>query len=273
MSARLDGRRVLITREADRAASVVAAVRARGGTPILFPTIATFPPEDPGSLRAAAGRLEAYDWVAVSSRTGVAALAGAVAEVGGRLEVGGRPRYAAVGAGTAQALRLAGANPSVVPSRQDADGLLDAMRAAGAAEGHVLVVRAEAGRDVLLDGLRASGARVDFVVAYRTATACPSAAEVAALRAGGPPDAALFMSPSAFRGLVGILGDGALSWLRGVRCVAIGDITAQAMTHDGRPPDAVSLEPTVEAMLDCVANAPTSEESAVPRQDPDPRRA
>jgi len=253
MSARLDGRRVLITREAERAGSVAEAVAARGGVPVCFPTIATFPPEDPAPLRAAAARLADWDWVAVSSRTGVAALASAAREAGATLPSADRPRYAAVGAGTADALAGQGVASVLVPARQDADGMLAAMLDAGAAGARVLVVRAEAGRDVLADGLRAAGARVDFVVAYRTAMARPSADAVAALLDSARADVALFMSPSAFRGWVEILGDAALPWLSDAFAVAIGDVTARAMAAAGRPPDAVAPEPTIDAMLDCAA--------------------
>jgi len=253
MSLRLDGRRVLITREAERAAPVAAAVAGRGGIPVTFPTLQTWPPEDPAPLRAAVTRLASWDWVAVSSRTGVAALASAAAEAGVPLAAGDRPRWAAVGKGTAEALRQVGLEPSLVPERQDADGMLEAMRAAGAGQARVLIVRAAAGRDVLLDGLRAAGARVDFVVAYRTAAARPAPEAIAAVRDGGRIDAALFMSPSSFGGWVAILGEAAFPMLEGAFAVAIGDVTARAMAAGGRPPDAVAPEPTIEAMLDCAA--------------------
>ena len=253
MFPRLDGRRVLVTREADRAASLAASVGARGGVPVLFPTITTLPPKDPAPLQAAAARLGDYDWVAVSSRIGVDALAAAARRAGVPLVSGGRPRYAAVGSGTAKALQSVGVPGALVPERRDADGMLAAMRAAGAGGAHVLIVRAETGRDVLADGLRADGACVDFVVGYRTETVRRPATEVQALRDGGPLDAALFMSPSSFRGWVENVGDDALAWLDGVFVVAIGDVTARALEASGRPPDAVAPEPSVEAMLDCVA--------------------
>ncbi len=261
MSFRLDGRRVLVTREADRARTVAAAIDARGGTCVSFPTIATYPPVDPAPLRAAAARLSEYDWVALSSRTGVAALVAAAEVAGAPLTTGGRPRYAAVGVGTAGALLEAGIPGALVPERQDADGMLVSMLAAGAGEACVLIVRAEAGRDVLADGLRAAGARVDFVVAYRTASAQPSRDDLAALAAAGRLDAALFMSPSSFHGWVGLLGDAALTRLEGVFVVAIGDVTARAMRSGGRPADAVAHEPTIEAMLDLVASGLATRES------------
>lgn len=253
MFLRLDGRRVLVTREADRAATVVAAVAARGGTPVLFPTIRTLPPTDPAPLQAAAARLGEFDWVAVSSRVGVDVLATAARIAGVPLVSGERPRYAAVGAGTAEALRAAGVADVLVPERRDADGMLAAMRSAGVGGARVLVVRAEAGRDVIADGLRAAGARVEFAVGYRTATARRSPDEIRALRDGGPLDAALFMSPSSFRGWVENLGADSLPSLAGVFVAAIGDVTARALAAAGRPPDAVAAEPSVEAMLDCVA--------------------
>ncbi len=252
----LSGRRILVTRDADKARGTAAAIERRGGSAVVFPTITFAPPADPGPLRHALASLTSYGYVVVSSLTGAGALVAGAGAGGLRPEVLGATRLAAVGRSTASALERAGAAGVLVPGREDGDGLLAALLADGAAAGRTLVLHAEAGRDVVIEGLRAAGGAVDAVVAYRTVTADPTPAEVAALRAALPVDAALFLSPSAFDGLFRILGEaGAREALRGALSVAIGPTTAKAIEGRNLAPGLVSPRPDLEAVLDAVAGA------------------
>ncbi|HQC43756.1 MAG TPA: uroporphyrinogen-III synthase [Myxococcota bacterium] len=258
MAAHLNGRRVLITREAEKAKALADAVVARGGIPVIFPTIEIAPPKDPKPLHDAVKNLALYDWVAVSSKNGVAALKAALAVTGVHItgaHIDG-PRFLAVGEGTAQALEEIGVDNPIFPARQDADGLLALMLTLltdqDPSHKRALVIRAEVGRDVLIDGLRAAGVQVDFVVGYTTSFASPSQEAISTLLAQKAPEIALFMSPSAFNGLMAILGEPFNEWLKDCQTVAIGAVTKQAMTDAGFPPDATASKPTIEAMLDCI---------------------
>jgi uroporphyrinogen III methyltransferase/synthase len=93
-----------------------------------------------------------YDWLVLTSRHGVEQLVR-------RLE-GPLPRVAAVGPGTAEALRGHGVEPDLVARRSTQEGLLEEMpRPAG----RVLFAGAEDARDLLVRELDA-----DFVPLYRT---------------------------------------------------------------------------------------------------------
>lgn len=254
MSLPLDGRRILVTREAEKAAETARAIESRGGVAVSFPCIATFPPVDAGPLRAALAGLSAYDRVVVSSPTGARVLVEGVAP--GALGPGalGATRLYAVGRATARTLEAAGARDVAVPDRQDGDGLLERLQADGAGAGRTLVLRAEQGREVVVAGLQAVGAAVDAVVAYRTARAVPEPGAVEALLAQPPVDAALFLSPSALEGFLGILGDErARAVLGDALTVAIGRTTASCMLCRGFPPGLVPDRPDLEAVLDAVA--------------------
>ena len=74
---------------------------------------------------------------------------------------------AAIGPGTARALRARGVEPDVVPERAVAEG---PRRGAGATSRsrRALIARAAEGRDVLPDALRERGAEVDVVALYET---------------------------------------------------------------------------------------------------------
>ena len=65
---------------------------------------------------------------------------------------------AAIGPGTARALRAHGVEADVVPERAVAEGLVEALDAAGRVRARP-VARAAEGRDVLIDALRERGAR------------------------------------------------------------------------------------------------------------------
>ncbi len=244
----LFGKRILVTREAEKARETARLIAARGAVPVVFPTIEIVAPEDVGPLEEAFGRLSGFDWVVVSSRTGVAVLADTARRLGAGLA---GPRFAAVGQATAAELRQAGTGDVLVPRRQDADGLLAAMLEAGAGASHVLVLRAEKGRETLVDGLAAAGARVEAVVAYRTVTRDCDGLEIRSLLQGPPIDAALFLSPSAFDGFLAIAGvDPARRFLAPARLVAIGSTTAAAMRRAGFEPAHVPDEPSVARALD-----------------------
>ena len=93
-----------------------------------------------------------YDWVVVTSRNGAAEFA--------RRRAGELRAVAAVGPGTAAALREHGVEPALVPRVSTQEGLLAELpRPAG----RVLVVAAEDARRLLIDELGA-----DFTPLYRT---------------------------------------------------------------------------------------------------------
>ena len=73
---------------------------------------------------------------------------------------------AAIGPGTARALRAHGIEPDVVPERAVAEGLVEAL--ADVPVRRALIARAAEGRDVLPDALRERGAEVDVVALYET---------------------------------------------------------------------------------------------------------
>ncbi len=250
------GLHILVTREADKAAETARRIEERGGIPLVFPTIETVPPEDSGPLRDALADLGSWDFVAFPSRTAVAMVVRACADLGRSLPRAGRPRFAAVGEGTARALVDLGVRDILVPdpSRQDGEGLADALVRLGVAGARVLIPRAEQGREVLATTLRDAGASVTEVVAYRTLPRAVPEAEVRALIEGPRPDAALFFSPSAFSAFLGALGDvRARAFLSGVVLCAIGRTTARAMSAAGLPPRTVPPRPSVDAALDAIA--------------------
>jgi len=138
--------RVIVTRARGSAEPLAQRLEALGLAVVLCPLIA-LEPAGPDRVDVAG-----YDWVVVTSRPGADELA--------RRRQGELPRVAAIGPGTAAALREHGIEPALVPAISTQEGL--------AAEfprppGRVLFAGAEDARAHLAEALGA-----DKVVLYRT---------------------------------------------------------------------------------------------------------
>jgi uroporphyrinogen-III synthase len=182
----LRGRRVVTTR--DEPGELDRLLAEAGAEVVHVPLIEIADPLDGGAeLRAVLGALDAVEWVVVTSHHGATRVGAALARHPG-------VRTAAVGTRTAAELeRLAGRPVDVMPARQTAADLLEAMPRDG--NGKVAVVaHANRADPALAVGLSALGYRVRPVVAYRTLARTPSPHELAAAVGA---DAVAFASGSA----------------------------------------------------------------------------
>ncbi len=166
--------RVIVTRPRTQARPLVAALEAAGAEVVECPLIEIERTSD--EPVDAAG----YDWVIVTSPNGADELAARGRNL---------PAIAAVGPGTAEALRLHGLEPAFVARESSQDGLL---REFPRPAGRVLFAAAEGARRGPVDALGA-----DFVPLYRTRLLTPA-----------PPegDAVVLASGSAARAYAGIGG-------------------------------------------------------------------
>ncbi len=236
----LHGQRVVVTRAEEQAGPLGDGLRARGAVAVLVPSI-RYEPADAGLLADAARAIDGAAWVVFTSPTGVAAGGAALrAAWPGGLPAG--VRVAAVGPGTAAVCELAGFSPDFVP----ADALGDALASdlPFAPGDRVVLLRSDIGRRALATRLAARGADVHDVAAYRTLESADP--DVVAAVLADRPAAVTFASPSAVRGFVSAADLGALA---GVRLVAIGPVTAQALVPFGLRAAAVARPHTVPGLL------------------------
>ncbi len=174
-----------MTRASDQAGRFAAMLREAGATVVEVPLITIVDAPDGGAeLRQALTRLDAYDWLAVTSPNGATRVRTAVVD-----RPVGSPSIAAVGTATAAA--LAPRHADLVPPRQIAESLVDVFPAGA---GRVLVVQGLQARGVLQDGLAAKGWQVDRVTAYATE---PRPIEPSMAAALSRADAITFLSGSA----------------------------------------------------------------------------
>lgn len=196
--------RVIVTRPRAQAKPLVAALEALGAEVVECPLIEIEWTSDEPIDGAG------YDWLIVTSPNG----ADELARRGVNL-----PRIAAVGPGTAEALRVSGIEAAFVPRESSQEGLL---REFPRPAGRVLFAAAEGARRGPIDALQA-----DFVPLYRTRLLTPE-----------PPDgdAVVLASGSAARAYAGIGGSAPAVSIgpetsRVARSVGL-EVVAEAATHD-----------------------------------------
>jgi len=198
--------RVIVTRPAEQAGELAGRIEALGHEVVLCPLI-EIEPVGPEAVDTSG-----YDWVVVTSPRGARELA--------RRRRGTLPAVAAIGPGTAAALREHGIEPALVPAVSTQEGLVAELpRPAG----RVLFAGAEDARPYLAEALGA-----DTVVLYRTHALRP------AIRPKG--DLVVLASASAARAYAGLgLGLPAVSigpeTTREARAQGV-DVVGEAETHD-----------------------------------------
>jgi uroporphyrinogen III methyltransferase/synthase len=243
----LHGRSVAVTRARAQASALAARLRALGATVVEAPAIRTQP------LPVELPDVGSYDLLCVTSPTGADELFRHLRDARDLAGV----TVAAIGPGTARALREHGIAADIVPARAVAEGLVEALDAHVAGHGgspadgaasaasvpgetspvcdaapafpRVLVARAAEGRDVLIDALRERGSQVDVLALYETV---PEPLDGATRDAAEAADYILFTSGSSARFFAAAGGS-----LDGPRLVSIGPATSAELRGLGWEPD------------------------------------
>jgi uroporphyrinogen-III synthase len=217
----LAGKRVIVTRPADRADSLADRLREKGAIAGLYPTIMTGPPDDWDPLDEALGSLAAFDWIVFTSAAGVNATFQR-ADRTGILPALRSVRAAAVGPATASALEAWGHAAAAVPKTATGASIADAIPAANGAR--FLFIRGNLARDDAPDAVRQAGGHVHDVQAYATRIRNEVDAHAAELLKSH--DAITFTSPSTLQGFLNALGPEPCT---GVAIVTIGPTTSDAV--------------------------------------------
>jgi len=236
----LSGLTVAVTRARAQASGLARRLYELGANSIEAPVIRIEPlpgePLDPSP----------YDLICLTSPNGVELLFE-------RLQAGGRDaralahaRVAAIGPGTAGALRRNGIAADVVPERFVAEALVEAL--AEIPVRRALVARASEAREVLPNALRARGAEVDVLALYETVAEPLSERALAATSAA---DYITFTSSSTVRFFFQAAGeDPALS--PKTRIVSIGPITSETLRKHGMEPHVEAERHDVDSLVDAL---------------------
>jgi len=246
----LEGATVVVTRAAERADQLVTPLEALGARVLTYAATRTVP-RDVVGLHRVAKALGRYDWVVFTSATSVTMTFDATEAVGVVADNWKHTRVAAVGSATAAAVRARGVEPTLVPERFVAEGLLEAFALQGL-EGTTMLYPAAAGaRRELVDGLRTMGATVDHLDVYDTIATGEDVAEVFAALHEGQVHAVTFTARSGVDAWVAAMGTA----YQLASVVSIGPVTTQAARAAGMRVAAEAMPSTMEGLVDAVVRA------------------
>jgi uroporphyrinogen III methyltransferase/synthase len=216
---------VAVTRARAQASGLAKRLRELGADVVEAPAIRIVP------LPAELPPVDSYDLLCVTSPNGARLLFERLADGGLDARALAGARVAAIGPGTAAALRNHGVIADVVPERFVAEGLIDAL--AGQPAKRALIARASEARDLLPQALRERGTEVDVLALYETVAEPLNETQLAAARAA---DYVTFTSSSTVKYWCEAVAGASVS----ARLVSIGPVTSSALRERG-------LEPSVEA--------------------------
>jgi len=237
---------LLVTRPALQAPELVGLLAERGIGAISVPTVEIAPAPPGGALDDAIRSLDGAAWLVITSVNGAAALLGRLVALGSSLPNG--VRLAAVGPGTAGALRRGGLQVDHVPSRYRTVAIADGL---GEVAGkRVVLARADAATRDLRDALVHRGALVEEVIAYRTVEGPAAARDTVRAALAQPLHGVTFTSGSTVRGLIALLSPPEALRATSLPAYCIGPVTAEVARHAGFAVPVVAAEHTVAALAE-----------------------
>jgi uroporphyrinogen III methyltransferase/synthase len=247
----------MVTRPRAQAGALAERLGARGAHVIVAPAIRLVPAPakaiDRAVDRAVAGE---FAWVVVTSRTGAETLLTRLSALG-HAPRDVRAKIAAVGEGTAGALRTGGLRPALVPPSFTTESL---GRTMPKGTGAVLLARADIAPEGLERVLERKGWTVERIDAYRTRY--PGTIPVAARRAlaRGAVDAVVFTSASTVRGYLkaagGVMRHPSMAAAgHAPKVVCIGPVTAAEARAAGLRVHATANPHTIDGLVAAVERA------------------
>ncbi len=245
----LAGRRVVITRARHQAGELASAFARAGAEVEFLPLIEVTAPDDPAALERTAREAGGYDWLVFTSANAVEAFLPRLREpLGEGVEV------AAVGPATARAVRRHGAEPRLVASRSDAEGLAAEMAPLVSRGQRALVPRADDARPALVAGLRALGMEVTAVEAYAKRLPPGTEERAGELFDGREIGWVTFTSPRIVRHFAELFGARWDERRREVRALSIGPVTTRELRRRGVERVWEASRPSSEEMVAAAAS-------------------
>jgi uroporphyrinogen III methyltransferase/synthase len=244
----LAGRRVLITRPAGQAETMVDLVAEQGGIPIHVPVMRIEPPGSWDELDAAIRAADTFDWIVFSSANGVQSFLARLRALGRDGRSLGTVRLAAVGPATAAALTDAGYMCDLVPASFRAEGLVDEF-AGMPPHCRFLLVRAARGRDLLRRELAVAGHDVAEAVAYQSIAVTNLDPVAESMLAEAAIDWVVMTSPALAESAITLFGDRLQGW----RIASISPLTSAALRSHGVVPAAEAGEASAAGLVAAMA--------------------
>lgn len=258
----LFGQRILVTRARNQASDLVDAIDDLGGEALEFPVIQLQAPTNPtikDQLTQALGKLQDYDWAVFTSVNGVEYFFRSLAENGIDIRGLGKARIAAVGPKTAEALRERGLITEALPSKFQAEDLLESLLPELISGQNILLPRADIARDYLPKKLEELGLNVTEIDVYENVVCTDHGDEVLALLREQAVHVITFTSSSTVTNLFEALKQlgvtEPLELLSNIEIACIGPITAKTAESLGLKVSCIAEEATVASLIQALISA------------------
>jgi len=247
----LSGARVLVTRTREQAGELSGVLRELGADVIEAPAIRVTPPASWGPVDKAVRRLVdgALGWVVFTSANGVRFFFSRLRAARLDARAFGRAKVAAVGTGTADALRVFGIEPDLIPPTFTTEAI---GKAFPRGKGRVLLARADKTEPGLKEAVGAKGWTVERVTVYRLSPVARLDPSVRRAVLDGEIDLLTFASGGTVRAFMKLLR---AKPHRRTLIAAIGPVTAKAAQQAGLRVDAVAAEHTIPGLAAAAARA------------------
>jgi uroporphyrinogen III methyltransferase / synthase len=249
----LSGVRVLVTRTREQASELSGVLRELGAEVVEAPAIRVEPPRSWTAVDRAITRMRdgRYEWVVFTSANGVRMFFARLRAARLDARAFGGVRVAAVGTGTADALRGFGISPDLIPSTFTTDAI---GKAFPRGKGSVLLARADKTEPGLEEALRAKGWTPERVTIYRLRAVARLSPAVRRAVLGGEIDVLTFASGGTVRAFMRLLR---AKPPRRVKVAVIGPVTARAAKAAGLRVNAVAREHTIPGLAAAAVAAVT----------------
>lgn len=160
----LAGLKIVVTRPREQAFPLMQRIEQAGGAALLFPLLDISPSPNQAELGSQVARLAGCNLAVFISPNAVSYGMAAIRAAG---DIPSGLRFAAVGQGSARALRAQGVDTVIAPrERFDSEALLALPELQQVGGWRVMVFRGNGGRELLGDTLRQRGAEVEYAECY-----------------------------------------------------------------------------------------------------------
>ncbi len=243
----LKGCRILVTRPAGQADSIIEDITQRGGEAMHLPLIEIIPATDTQELTSAITEAWSFDWIIFTSVNGVDHFCKELRLLGRDPRALGTAQIAAIGPATATALEDHGFVCDLIPTRWLSEGFVEAFKHDGDQK-RFLLIQAERGRDVLRKELIAAGHEVRQVAAYASQATTADSQTAVRMIEQFPVTWILLTSSFIAETAVNVFGTHLHSW----KIASISPITSSKLTQLGYTVTTEATEPTMASLLDSI---------------------
>jgi len=215
----LTGVGVLVTRPAHQAQGLCQAVAEKGGHAICFPVMEIVDLENSAALIGVIDCLDDYDIAIFISPNAVNR---ALNIIFSQRRLPESLKIAAVGKGSAKALRTLGVKTDIFPTtRFNSESLLALDDLQHVSAKKIIIFRGEGGRELLAETLRARGAIVEYAECYRRVKPKADIAVLMRYWARGEIDIISVTSNEGLRNLFDMVGQLGRKWLQKTPLVVV----------------------------------------------------